>query len=360
VTDSGTPHRADQVGSFLRPPALLALRGGGVSDAVLREAEDVAIAELLHRQAATGIGIFTDGEFRRASFLGDFTSAVDGFEPVQPRGSTDIFGSASRATLAVARPLAPRRRLARSEAEYLKRHAPGPFKLALPSPFQFVNYVAGVTERAYATPLDLLGELARIVADEAAALLSEGVNYLQIDAPRYSYFIDADLAARFKARGLDPGVSLEQVITADNLALGVKRPPGTTTALHLCRGNARSSWYAEGGYDAIAERLFNTLQADRFLLEYDDARSGSFAPLRFVPPGRTVVLGLITTKFDALESQVDLLHRIDAAAKYLPLEQLALSPQCGFASLMEGNTISPETQWRKLELVVDTARRVWG
>jgi 5-methyltetrahydropteroyltriglutamate--homocysteine methyltransferase len=360
VTDSGTPHRADQVGSFLRPPALLELRRAGASKSVLRAAEDAAIARLLQQQAATGIDVVTDGEFRRASFLGDFTSTVDGFQTLQSSGATDLFGAAPRATLTVARRLAPTRRLARSEAEYLRQHAPGPFKLALPSPFQFVNYVQGVTDAAYVTPADLLSDLARILREEAGALFEEGVKYLQVDAPRYSYFIDADLQARFKARGLDPGVSLEQVIAADNRVLGVPRPPHTIAALHLCRGNARSTWYAKGGYDGIAEQVFGTLAADRFLLEYDDARSGSFAPLRFVPAGKTVVLGLVSTKFDALESQAELLQRIDAAARYLPLEQLALSPQCGFASLMEGNTIQPETQWRKLELVVDTARRVWG
>jgi 5-methyltetrahydropteroyltriglutamate--homocysteine methyltransferase len=360
VTDSGTPYRADQVGSFLRPPALLDLRAGGAGGAALREAEDAAIDALLRQQLATGIGIFTDGEFRRSSFLADFTSAVDGFESVQPEAATDLFGSAPRASLVVGRRLAPKRRLAEVEAAYLERHAPGPFKIALPTPFQFMNYVRGVTDRAYATPLDLLQDLARIVADEMAALFAEGVGYVQIDAPRYSYFIDPDLAARFKARGLDPGVSFEQVIDADNVALRVERPPGSIAALHLCRGNARSTWYAQGGYDAIAERLFNELAADRFLLEYDDARSGSFAPLRFVPPGKVIVLGLLTTKFDTLEDQAELLRRIDAAAHYLPLEQLALSPQCGFASLMEGNVISPDTQWRKLELVVETARRVWG
>jgi 5-methyltetrahydropteroyltriglutamate--homocysteine methyltransferase len=359
VTDSGTPYRADQVGSFLRPPALLDLRAAGATGAVLREAEDVAIEAILRQQQATGIGIFTDGEFRRASFLADFTSSVDGFETVQPEATTDVFGSTPRAMFVVARRLVRRRRLAQVEAAYLTRHAPGPFKVALPTPFQFMNYVRGVTDRAYATPMDLLQDLGRMVADEVAALFAEGVGYVQIDAPRYSYFIDPDLAARFKARGLDPGVSFAQVIDADNLALKV-RPPGSIAAVHLCRGNARSTWYAQGGYDAIAERLFNELAADRFLLEYDDARSGSFAPLRFVPPKKVVVLGLVTTKVDALENQVDLLRRIDAAARYLPLEQLALSPQCGFASLMQGNAISPDTQWRKLELVVETARHVWG
>jgi 5-methyltetrahydropteroyltriglutamate--homocysteine methyltransferase len=360
VTDSPTRFRADQVGSFLRPSALLEQRRANGAHQALRDAEDLAIDGLLRQQQATGIGIFTDGEFRRASFLGDFTSAVDGFEPIEPTAATDVFGSAPRATLVVARRLSVVRRLAEVEAAYLKDHAPGPFKIALPTPFQFMNYVTGVTDRAYASPRELLQDLARIVADEARALFADGVGYVQIDAPRYSYFIDPHLAERFKARGLEPGVSLAEVIAADNLALGAARPPGAITALHVCRGNARSTWYAEGGYEAVAEQLFAGLEADRFLLEYDDPRSGSFAPLRFVPPGKTVVLGLVTTKRDVLESQAELLRRIDAATKYVPLDQLALSPQCGFASLMEGNAIQPDTQWRKLELVVETARKVWG
>jgi 5-methyltetrahydropteroyltriglutamate--homocysteine methyltransferase len=157
-------------------------------------------------------------------------------------------------------------------------------------------------------------------------VVDEGVSYVQIDAPRYSYFIDPKLGAQFKAGGADPGVSLEEVLAADNLSLGIQRPPGTVMAIHLCRGNNRSTWYATGGYDAIAEQMFITLEADRFLLEFDDERSGSFEPLRFVPPGKIVVLRLVTSKFDRLECQDDLLRRIDEAAKYVPLDQLALSP----------------------------------
>jgi 5-methyltetrahydropteroyltriglutamate--homocysteine methyltransferase len=360
-------HRADQVGSFLRPPALLEARAahaaGAISLDALRSAEDAAIDEILRQQQATGIDIFTDGELRRANFLGDFTAAVDGFEQITIHGTNDLFGAqpnTARTTLAVARRLTQKQRLVRVEAEYLKTHAPGAFKITLPTPFQFMNYVSGVTDAVYPTREELLDDLARIIADEVRTLFADGVTYVQIDAPRYSYFIDSNLAQRFRAGGADPGVTFEQVLAADNRALSVEGPNGSITALHVCRGNARSAWYAEGGYDAIAEQLFNTLRADRFLLEFDDERSGSFAPLRFVPPGKTVVLGLVTTKVDALETQTDLLRRIDEAAKYVPLEQLALSPQCGFASLMEGHRIRPETQWRKLELVVETARRVWG
>jgi methionine synthase II (cobalamin-independent) len=367
VADSPVPHRADQVGSFLRPPALLEARAehaaGTLDLPALRQAEDAAIVRLLEQQRACGLDVFTDGEFRRANFLGDFTGAVSGIEQIVASPATDFFDvreARPRPILAVTSRLQQQRRLADVEASFLSRHAPGACKIALPTPFQFMNYVPGVTDRAYASPVEVLDDLAHIVADEARALFSEGVSYVQIDAPRYSYFIDPQLAQRFEAGGVHPGVSLDQVLAADDRVLGVERPTGAIAAVHLCRGNARSAWYAEGGYDAIAEQLFSQLRADRFLLEYDDQRSGSFEPLRFVPPGKIVVLGLVTTKTDVLESQTELLRRIEAAARYVPLEQLALSPQCGFASLMEGNRISPDTQWRKLELVVDTARRVWG
>jgi 5-methyltetrahydropteroyltriglutamate--homocysteine methyltransferase len=370
VAQGLAPFRADQVGSFLRPPALLAARhayaANTLSLADLRQVEDHAIDEVLDLQQAAGIDVLSDGEFRRAGFVGDFTEAVDGFEALAiARPSSGYFGGqpgagGQRTTQVVVRRLQQQRRLADVEAGYLRAHAPGPFKITLPTPFQFANYVDGVTDQVYATRGELLLDLAAIVAGEVRALIAEGVTYIQIDAPRYSYFIDPRLAAQFKAGGADPSLALAEVLAADNQSLGVERPAGVITAIHLCRGNNRSTWYAEGGYDAIAEQLFATLQADRFLLEYDDDRSGSFEPLRFVPPGKTVVLGLVTSKFEALEDQAELLRRIDDAARYVPLEQLALSPQCGFASLLSGNVISPDAQWRKLELVADTARKVWG
>jgi 5-methyltetrahydropteroyltriglutamate--homocysteine methyltransferase len=353
--------RADQVGSFLRPPELLRARADAAPPDELRHIEDQAILSLLEQQRATGIDVFTDGEFRRPNFLADFTSAVEGFSEIGLSGVLFKGGDAApRTTVAVTSRVQQKRRIAQGEAAFMREHSPGPFKITLPTAFQFVNYVDGVSDRAYATRAELLAELAEIVAGEVRGLVDDGVTYIQIDAPRYSYFIDPHLAAQFKSSGADPGLDFGAVIAADNLSLGVPRPPDVVTAIHLCRGNNRSTWYAEGGYDAIAERMFTELQADRFLLEYDDARSGSFEPLRFVPPGKIVVLGLVTSKFDALESQDDLLRRIDAAARYVPLEQLALSPQCGFASLLSGNAIAPETQWRKLELVAETARRVWG
>jgi 5-methyltetrahydropteroyltriglutamate--homocysteine methyltransferase len=186
------------------------------------------------------------------------------------------------------------------------------------------------------------------------------VKYIQIDAPRYSYFMDEKWRKWIRDEmKVEPDTLLEESIGADNACFHAARKPGVTLAIHLCRGNNRSHWYAEGGYDAIAEKLFGTMNVDRFLLEYDDERSGTFEPLRFVPKGKTVVLGLISSKRPQLENAEGLARRIEEASRFVPLENLALSPQCGFASTMEGNLLTEEDQWAKLGLVVETARRVW-
>jgi 5-methyltetrahydropteroyltriglutamate--homocysteine methyltransferase len=222
------------------------------------------------------------------------------------------------------------------------------------------SYKAGITEKFYPTHSDLLKDLVEIVRDDVQWLIAEGVQYIQFDAPYYSHYLDPRQRQHMKQAGLDPDKELENAIAGDNAALeGVPRG-SVTLALHVCRGNSRSRWYTEGGYDAIAEKIFGKLDVDRFLLEYDSDRSGGFEPLRLVPRGKTVVLGLVTTKEPRLESQDELRRRIDEAAKHVPLENLALSPQCGFASVAAGNLVSVDEQWRKLELVVETARKVWG
>jgi 5-methyltetrahydropteroyltriglutamate--homocysteine methyltransferase len=195
---------------------------------------------------------------------------------------------------------------------------------------------------------------------EIEGLADQGVPYIQIDAPRYSYYLDPKWRAWLKAEmGEDPDVLLDEALAADNASFKAAKRAGVTLAIHLCRGNNRSKWYAEGGYDAIAEKMFNTLEVDRFLLEYEDERSGNFEPLRFVPKGKTVVLGLVSSKVPQLESKDELMKRIDEASKYVAIENLALSPQCGFASVMEGNEMSEDQEWAKLGLVVETARAVW-
>jgi 5-methyltetrahydropteroyltriglutamate--homocysteine methyltransferase len=245
----------------------------------------------------------------------------------------------------------------------MKRHSPGAIKMTLPSPTQFpaIAYKRGVSDRVYASPSELLWDVVAILKAEVHALVDEGVSYVQIDAPRYSYYMDPKWRNWIRTEmGQDPDAALDEALRADNACLEGARRPGVTVAIHLCRGNNRSHWYAEGGYDPIAEKLFTTLDVDRFLLEYDDARSGTFEPLRFVPRGKAVVLGLVSSKLPGLEPVAELRRRIEAAARHVPLDDLALSPQCGFASTMEGNLLTEDDQWAKLGLVAQTAREVWG
>lgn len=363
------PYRADHVGSFLRPAELLeARRNASAEQERLRAIEDRAILSVLAKQKDLGFEIFTDGEFRRSNFMGDFTDAVEGFDfsdglprswqgerpAATPRGS--VRGIVTQRLRAV-------RPLTGHELPFLKQHSPGAIKMTLPSATQFpaIAFKRGVTDKIYKDHSALLWDIVEIVKVEMSRLAAEGVSYIQIDAPRYSYYLDPkwrDWIRTEMNSNLD--AVLDDAIKADNACLAAARRPGVTLAIHLCRGNSRSHWYAEGGYDAIAEKLFGTLNVDRFLLEYDDPRSGTFEPLRFVPRDKVVVLGLVSSKLAQLENADDVVRRIHEAAKYVPLENLALSPQCGFASTLEGNLLTEEEQWAKLRLVVETARRVWS
>jgi len=359
------PVRADQVGSFLRPAELLAARQAGAAPAHLRTLEDTHIRRVFAKQQELGVDVFTDGEFRRRNFMSDLTDAVEGF---------DLGGAVSRSwqgaavkvasvTGIVVDKLRQVRRLTAHELDFIKAHSPGRFKMTLPSSNQFpaIAFKRGMTDRVYRDHSALLWDIVPIMRGEVAALAAAGVPYIQIDAPRYSYYIDPKWRTFIRNEmGMEPDAALDEAIRADNTVLSAAARPGVTLAIHLCRGNNRSQWYAEGGYDPIAEKLFSALKVDQFLLEYDDERSGTFEPLRFVPKGKTVVLGLISSKKPQLESQRDLMARVEEAAKHVPLERLALSPQCGFASVMEGNLLTEEDQWAKLRLVVETARRVWG
>lgn len=362
----GAPYRADQVGSFLRPPELLRARQDpGVSPDRLRALEDREILRVLARQQELGFEVFTDGELRRKNFMSDFTDAVEGFDfgdavarAWQGAGGAPV----SSVTGIVTRKLRPLRRLTAHELPFLKAHSPGAIKMTLPSATQFpaIAYKRGVSDTAYPSHSALLWDIVAIMKAEVQALAGEGVRYIQIDAPRYSYYVDPKWREWMRTEmGLDPDAALDEALRADNACLEAARRPGVTVAIHLCRGNNRSHWYAEGGYDPIAEKFLGSLQVDRFLLEYDDARSGTFEPLRFVPRGKTVVLGLVSSKRSQLESPGELARRIDEAARYVALDDLALSPQCGFASTMEGNLLSEDEQWAKLRLVVETAREVW-
>jgi 5-methyltetrahydropteroyltriglutamate--homocysteine methyltransferase len=360
--------KAEQVGSLLRPPELLEARtahaGGNITADQLRTLEDRAILNSLDRQRAIGIDILSDGEMRRGSWLTEMADAVSGFVPQKvsikwkgPGGGLE--GSTANA---VGGKLTKNRKLAGYELPFLKKHAGGPFKITLPAPSNFLvpSYKAGLTDQFYPNQTDLLADLVGIIRDEVQWLVSEGVEYIQFDAPYYSFYLDPGQRERLRGMGRDADREFEAGIAGDNAAMAEIPRNRVTVALHVCRGNSRSRWFTEGGYDAIAERLFGSLDADRFLLEYDTDRSGGFEPLRLAPRGKTVVLGLITTKEPKLESQDELRRRIDEAARYVPLEDLALSPQCGFASVAAGNLLSMEDQWRKLELVADTARKVWG
>jgi 5-methyltetrahydropteroyltriglutamate--homocysteine methyltransferase len=362
------PYRADHVGSFLRPRELLQARAahaeGRLSAEALRAAEDRAVLDALRLQQEVGIDIYTDGELRRDSWLSDLAEAVEGFVservPMVWRGpGGGIEGSRA---LVVGAPLRQRRRLTAHETPFLRQHSPGPFKITMPSPSVFIqaSYLPGITDRVYPTRKALLAELVPIIRREIEALLAEGVPYIQLDAPQYTYYVDPQVRARMQEQGVDPDALLTDAIAGDRACLEGLAREGVTLALHLCRGNSRSRWIAEGGYDGLAERLFTTLPVDRFLLEYDSDRAGGFEPLRFVPRGKLVVLGLISTKVPETPSVDELRRRIDEAARYVPLEYLAISPQCGFASVAAGNLISPDDQRRKLERVVETARRVWG
>jgi 5-methyltetrahydropteroyltriglutamate--homocysteine methyltransferase len=363
------PYRADHVGSLLRPPELLAAREqfakGVISREALREKEDAAVLRALERQRQVGLEIFSDGEFRRASWITDMADAVEGFVPqsrtVEWRGPGG--GAEPSTSNVVGAKLKPRRRLTGEQTAFLKQHAPGPIKMTLPAPSNFwiVSWKAGVSDKAYASRAEMLQDVVRIIRSEIEALLEDGVDYIQMDAPFYGVFIDEQHRATLRQTGLDPDTALKEVVAADNAAIAGLARENLTLALHICRGNSRSRWLYEGGYHPIAETLFSTLGVDTFLLEYDDPeREGGFEPLRYLPAGKTAVLGLVTSKEPGVES-IDLLRRrIGDAAKIIPLEQLALSPQCGFASVALGNLVSEADQWRKLERVVQTAHQVWG
>lgn len=361
------PYRADHVGSLLRPPELRAAHSDlHAPPGLVREVEDRHILRVLERQKELGLEIFSDGEFRRGGFMSDFYDSVEGLDKDgsvarEWQGKSQTQGRPLKGV--VVEKIRKTRRLAAHETGFLERHSPGDFKITLPSANQFpaIMYKKGLSDRAYANPSEFLWDVVPIIRSEVQALAAEGVKYIQIDAPRYSYYVDPKWRRYIQQKmSLDPEQALEEAIRADNACLeGVNRE-AAVAAIHLCRGNNRSQWYAEGGYDPIAERLFAELNVTAFLLEYESERAGNFDPLRFVPKNKTVVLGLISSKLPDLESEDEIARRIDEAARFVPLENLALSPQCGFASTAEGNLLTEDEQWRKMELVVRVARKIWS
>ncbi|MGH7887178.1 MAG: hypothetical protein ACREPG_04895, partial [Candidatus Binatia bacterium] len=377
-TIMGMPIRADNIGSLLRPAELIeartAHREKRISSAQLRQIEDRSILTALQMQKAAGIDVFTDGEYRRGNFMADFTNSLDGMVPSETimapiwRGPNRELANKFRRSDAES-VVGGKLRQAKpgvfgDEAAYLKKHAPRPFKVCVPSVAQFADskFKPGVTDKVYPTRRAMVQDFAALLRDEAQALIDSGTSYVQLDGPSYlTHLMDERRRQQLRGMGADPDEILDDVIAGDNAIIaGLRRQPDTRVGIHFCRGNNRSSWSAEGGYEVIAEKTFGSLNADRFLMEYDGDRAGGFEPLRFVPKGKTVVLGLLTTKEPQLESEELLRRRIDEASKYVPLENLALSTQCGFASTLLGNLITWDDMRRKLELVAKVARKVWG
>ena len=365
------PFRADHVGSLLRPPALLAARAahetGEIDITALRAAEDEAIRDVVAMQERVGLQAATDGEFRRTSWHMDFIHRLGGIDRTDERIEVRMHGAAGDTAFTSAG-IAVRSRVRLDEPIFaddflflqsaVTTAVP---KITIPSP-SMVHYrggTAAVDRSVYPDMDGFWADLSAASAAEVRALGDLGCRYLQLDDTSLAYLNDPAQRAAMAARGEDAEHQHLRYIAQINAALA-GRPADMRVTTHMCRGNYRSSWAAEGGYDFVAEALFGGLDVDGFFLEYDDARSGGFEPLRFVPPGKMVVLGLVTTKRGALESSDALMRRIEEASQFVDVDQLCLSPQCGFSSTVEGNTLSYDEEVAKLRLVVETAAEVWG
>jgi methionine synthase II (cobalamin-independent) len=363
------PFRADHVGSLLRPAHLLRARNDkALTHEQLRAIEDDAIRDVVAMQRDVGLQSATDGEFRRTSWHMDFIYRLGGI--TQADGTIVVhFRNAqgdlefTSAALAVSAPIRLSEPIFGPDFAYLKSIVDSAVtpKLTIPSP-SMVHYRGGraaIDPAVYPDEEAFWTDLSAAYAEQIRAMAELGCTYLQLDDTSLAYLNDPAQRAMLAGRGDDAEHQHLRYIKQINAALA-GRPSSMTVTTHMCRGNFRSSWAAEGGYDFVAEALFTELGVDGFFLEYDDERSGGFAPLRFVPPGKQVVLGLVTTKRGALESKDDLKRRIDEAARYVPLDQLCLSPQCGFSSTVEGNLLTYDEQVAKLALIVETAAEVWG
>jgi 5-methyltetrahydropteroyltriglutamate--homocysteine methyltransferase len=359
------PFRADHVGSLLRPRSLLELRAraarGEVSADVLHAHEDECIRRVVALQESLGLESITDGEYRRASFHGDFMSRIRGVEfKLAPPDAPTLAGGPFVAVVSQ-RMHRPEGGIDVESFRYLRGVTSRTPKQTIPSPTMthFRGGRAMIDERAYPDMDEFFADLARVYREEVEDLAAAGCRYLQLDDTNLAYLCDERIRARVEERGEDLArLPLEYArLINDSIR---DRPADMAVCLHLCRGNARSRWFAEGGYEPIAEVVFNELDVDGFFLEYDDERSGDFAPLRFVPKDKRVVLGLVTTKRGELEDRDDVLRRVEEAARHVPLEQLCLSPQCGFASAADGNLLTEDDEKRKLALVVELAERIWA
>jgi 5-methyltetrahydropteroyltriglutamate--homocysteine methyltransferase len=356
----------DHVGSLLRPQGLLEARrrveAGMIEPEELREVENEAIAAAVKMQKQAGLIVFTDGEFRRQDFRWGIVDAFDGFttEEVEmpwhgPGGTVTLLST----QITVNDRLKQRRRITKGEVEFMRTLTRGHLKFTLIAPGFIAErcWKDGITDQVYESREELAAELAAATKAEIEALLAEGVMYVQLDNPGYAAFLDSHVR-----NGNGHGGSFERMVATDAAAVeGIERPNGAVLGLHVCRGNNSSLWLAEGGYEPIAEQLFGSVAVDRFLLEFDDDRAGGLEPLRYIPEGKVAVLGLISTKTPELEDIEGLVGRIDEAAKIIDIDNLAISPQCGFASVARGgNKLTADEEFNKLRLVADTAIAAWG
>lgn len=358
-------YRTDVVGSLLRPAYLKEARAnyeaGKLSDQAFKQIEDRAVDEAIALQQRAGIAVITDGELRRYAFYGHLIDAVEGYDKYG--GWAIPFRDESGEELVLQRPvvvskLKRKRHMCAEEFTYVRAKAQAPAKVTLISAQQAAAYYdAEKSKGAYATVDAYLADLVDILRGEIEELIRLGCAYIQIDSPQYTALLDPKLREGYRQRGNDPDRLLDLAIETDNAIIGSHA--GTTFGLHLCRGNNQSKFYAEGDYGPIT-KVFSQTKFNRFLLEFDDARSGGFEPLSQIPADRTVVLGFISSKKAALESKDELKRRIEEASKFVPLERLALSPQCGFASTLEGNLLTEADQEAKLRLAAETAREVWS
>lgn len=369
MTKLNPPFRADHVGSLLRPQSVLnartAFKRGEISAEALRLVEDDAITAAVKKVESMGMQAVTDGEFRREYFHLDFLQGLDGVTvtggiAANPKAKTADDGF-TPPKLSVTGKLRHSRTIQVDDFKFLASQVTHTPKVSIPSPtmVHFRGGRAAIDIESYPDLDHFFEDLARCYREEIEALYDAGCRYIQLDDTNLAYLCDPKMRAAAVERGDDPNELPRTYASLINEALK-GRPDDLTVGIHLCRGNYRSTWFAEGGYEPVAEVLFNDLNVDAYFLEYDDERSGDFAPLRFVPDNKVVVLGIISTKLSEMESISQLAQRIDEAAQYVPLERLCVSPQCGFSSTYHGNNIPHDRQWEKLELVVDTAREVWG
>jgi 5-methyltetrahydropteroyltriglutamate--homocysteine methyltransferase len=363
--------RTDVVGSLLRPPELIAARErrerGEITPAAFKRIEDDAVDGALSLQQAAGLDVVTDGEMRRLSFQSQMPEAVEGFGTwnidafLWGEWHSDDLGQmkVERPSIGVVAPLRRRRSLSAEEFTYTRGRTTRTVKVTLPSPSLFANFWDPQrSTAAYPNAEEFLGAVAEILREEVHELASLGCTYVQLDAPHYTLLVDPVWREFYARRGRPAEQWLDFGLELDNLVIG--RRPEVTFALHLCRGNQMSRWLVSGGYDHIASKVFRKIKAERLMLEYDDARSGSFEPLANVPDDKMVVLGLVTTKSPRRETVDELVSRVAEASKFCPLDRLALSPQCGFATSIVGNDLTVDDERAKLRTLVDTAHAVWG